>query len=200
MKGKVLTYLKKKISLICTIATVTVVSGATTAVVFAAIPDSSGTIHGCYTALTGTLRVIDNSTESCTIGETALNWSQNGAQTITNILTVPFGGADGQSILTIPNFGEVELSTCDATNGPSIVINNTTSHNITVDDDDVLPAGQDSSTIGLVYTADLGPLMLGYTDGSGNNYTAQVSTSIVLLPSDAPDECVFQAQATLAQN
>jgi len=46
-------------------------------IAYAAIPDSSGVIHGCYSAKTGALRVIDSSGK-CANGENALNWNQQG--------------------------------------------------------------------------------------------------------------------------
>jgi hypothetical protein len=46
-------------------------------IAYAAIPDSSGVIHGCYSTKSGALRVID-STAKCANGELALNWSQKG--------------------------------------------------------------------------------------------------------------------------
>jgi hypothetical protein len=61
------------------------VGGISTAVVQAAIPDSSGTIHACYrnsaglTNPKGSLRVVDSDAGgTCTSSETSLNWSQNG--------------------------------------------------------------------------------------------------------------------------
>jgi hypothetical protein len=48
-------------------------------VAYAAIPDSSGVIHGCYTNRVGVLRVIDPSAgQSCTSLETPIQWSQKG--------------------------------------------------------------------------------------------------------------------------
>lgn len=45
----------------------------------AAIPDSSGIIHGCYTKRGGVLRVIDPSAgQFCTSLETPIQWSQKG--------------------------------------------------------------------------------------------------------------------------
>jgi len=44
----------------------------------AAIPDSSGVIHGCYVTNTGQLSVIDSATASCGAGQTALDWNQRG--------------------------------------------------------------------------------------------------------------------------
>src|SRR6266487_2551186 len=62
-----------------------VVAGAVAALTlgslaFAAIPDATGVIHGCYDA-TGHLRVTDNDTnlsKACTSKETPLNWNQQG--------------------------------------------------------------------------------------------------------------------------
>lgn len=52
-----------------------VAAGAT----YAAIPDSAGVIHGCYTTKGGILRVIDPSAGAkCTSLETALSWNQQG--------------------------------------------------------------------------------------------------------------------------
>ncbi len=45
-------------------------------IAYAAIPDSSGVIHGCYSK-SGALRVIDSSGK-CANGELALNWNQQG--------------------------------------------------------------------------------------------------------------------------
>jgi hypothetical protein len=46
---------------------------------YAAIPDSNGIIHGCYTNRGGLLRVIDLSmSQKCTAFETPLDWSQKG--------------------------------------------------------------------------------------------------------------------------
>jgi hypothetical protein len=48
---------------------------------YAAIPDSSGVIHGCYKAAGGGLRVIDTDKgATCTTGEKSLNWNQTGPQ------------------------------------------------------------------------------------------------------------------------
>src|SRR5438067_256507 len=46
-------------------------------IAYAAIPDSSGVIHGCYSTKNGALRVIDSSAK-CANGEVALNWNQQG--------------------------------------------------------------------------------------------------------------------------
>jgi Collagen triple helix repeat (20 copies) len=57
---------------------VLVVLGALIAVgvAFAAIPDSGGVIHACYSVSNGALRVVDGT--SCKSSETALSWNQQG--------------------------------------------------------------------------------------------------------------------------
>lgn len=48
---------------------------------YAAIPDSTGLIHGCYSTTSGALRVIDPAkTKACPTGTTGLNWNQKGLQ------------------------------------------------------------------------------------------------------------------------
>ncbi len=78
--------LSKKLGLVLAVVSAAIVGGATTAVVLAAIPDSGGTIHGCYrnnagfTDPKGALRVIDSDlNQACTAQETALNWSNGGS-------------------------------------------------------------------------------------------------------------------------
>jgi hypothetical protein len=47
-------------------------------VAFAAIPDSSGTIHACYQTSNGSLRVVESSSD-CRKSEASLDWNQQGA-------------------------------------------------------------------------------------------------------------------------
>lgn len=84
---KVAQFTKNKLALFAVVVAATAVGGATTAVVSASIPDSGGTIHGCYRNSAGlldpkgSLRVINtDSSETCTAQETALDWSQNHTQ------------------------------------------------------------------------------------------------------------------------
>src|SRR4029077_4514409 len=51
-------------------------------IAYASIPDSGGTIHGCYASKDGTLRVVDPSAgQSCDPKhETALDWNAQGVQ------------------------------------------------------------------------------------------------------------------------
>jgi hypothetical protein len=47
---------------------------------WAAIPDSSGVIHGCYAKWNGALRAIDaGNGQTCAKAEVPLNWNQTGA-------------------------------------------------------------------------------------------------------------------------
>ncbi|MFZ1879569.1 MAG: hypothetical protein WAU41_05330 [Gaiellaceae bacterium] len=70
-----------------------VVLGATALIVLlgasvaeATIPDSGGTIHGCYKNVGGDLRVIDPGTGvACSPSETSLGWSQTGAKGLTGL-------------------------------------------------------------------------------------------------------------------
>jgi len=55
---------------------VLVVGGIGAGVAVASIPDSSGTIHGCYNTITGALRVVDD--KSCNALEKAITWDQQG--------------------------------------------------------------------------------------------------------------------------
>jgi hypothetical protein len=52
---------------------------AAVSVAYAAIPDGSGVIHGCYVQRSGNLRVVDPSAgQSCVSSETQLNWNSQG--------------------------------------------------------------------------------------------------------------------------
>ena len=81
---KTIAFIKNKTMLLGAVLIATVVGSATTAMVMAAVPDSGGTIHGCYRNSSnlldakGALKIIDSASENCTAQETALNWSQGG--------------------------------------------------------------------------------------------------------------------------
>ena len=47
-------------------------------IAYAAIPDASGVIHGCYKNQNGQLRVIDPAASHCRHSETAISWNQTG--------------------------------------------------------------------------------------------------------------------------
>src|SRR5918992_4806707 len=59
-----------------TVAALLIAAGG---IAFAAIPDSSGVIHGCYGKSNGQLRVV-NAAGDCKNNETAINWNQRGPQ------------------------------------------------------------------------------------------------------------------------
>lgn len=49
------------------------------AVSYAAVPDSNGVIHGCYSNLNGSLRIIDSEAgQGCNALQTAISWNQVG--------------------------------------------------------------------------------------------------------------------------
>jgi hypothetical protein len=51
------------------------------AIAYAAIPDSSGVIHGCYLKTNGALRVIDpGSSSRCSVNEIPIAWNQAGRE------------------------------------------------------------------------------------------------------------------------
>src|ERR671934_1247794 len=47
-------------------------------VAYATIPDSNGVISGCYSKTSGSLRVIDSSTQSCASTENPISWNHTG--------------------------------------------------------------------------------------------------------------------------
>src|SRR4051794_22455849 len=45
---------------------------------YASVPDAAGVIHGCYSKTSGSVRIIDSSTQACSTTENGLNWNQIG--------------------------------------------------------------------------------------------------------------------------
>src|SRR5947209_7434903 len=85
---------------------VTAVLGlAAAGISYAAIPDGSGIIHGCYNNTSGALKVIDSATVStCPTGTTKLNWNQKGPRGLQGIQG-PAGiseGISGTSSTSVP--------------------------------------------------------------------------------------------------
>lgn len=80
--GKLVMLLRNKITFLLAVVGAALMGSITTAVVMAAIPGSDGIIHGCYrnsgVQNSGQLRVIDNTTSTCSSSETALDWNQSG--------------------------------------------------------------------------------------------------------------------------
>jgi hypothetical protein len=77
---KLLTSIKSKLSLIVIVVLATTVGGLATTLVQAAIPDSDGVIHACRLNSDGSVRIIDNSSTSCTGSETSLTWDAHATQ------------------------------------------------------------------------------------------------------------------------
>lgn len=90
----------------------------TTAVTFAAIPDTSGTIHSCYNnGLVPTFRIINSSSQSCTGLETSLTWSQTGGSYIGTLASDTIV-TNSSGIVTDGHTGNL-VATCD-TNGVAV--------------------------------------------------------------------------------
>jgi hypothetical protein len=71
--------MSKKTMLMLVAAALVVALGA--GVATATIPDSSGTIHGCYKKANGNLTIVDTGKgATCQASEAAVTWSQQGAQ------------------------------------------------------------------------------------------------------------------------
>ena len=61
---------------------------ATVGIGYAAIPDSSGVLHGCYQKQNGNLRVV-NSANDCRRSELAIQWNQRGPQGVPGLPARP---------------------------------------------------------------------------------------------------------------
>jgi hypothetical protein len=85
-------------------------------VAYATIPDSNGTIHGCYQKTNGTLRVVDDGA-TCRQSEQALDWNQQGRP------GPP--GPPGSSVAYDEEAGEVTTNSLTPVDlgGPSVTVN-----------------------------------------------------------------------------
>jgi hypothetical protein len=73
---------------------------------FAAIPDSSGVIHGCYGKSNGSLRVVGSASD-CRNNETAIEWNQQGPPGATGPQGPPGpGGSRDESATAKLSIGE----------------------------------------------------------------------------------------------
>jgi hypothetical protein len=69
----------RKQSLISAVVAALAASAVAGGIAWAAIPDSTDVIHGCYSSATGSLRVIDTSAgDACKSKENVLDWNQQG--------------------------------------------------------------------------------------------------------------------------
>jgi hypothetical protein len=82
-------------------------------VAYATIPDSNGTIHGCYQKGNGNLRVVESSAD-CRSSEQALDWNQQGRP-----------GPPGSSVAYDEQAGEVTTDSLTPVDlgGPSVTVN-----------------------------------------------------------------------------
>jgi hypothetical protein len=92
-------------------------------IAYAAIPDSSGLIHGCYQK-NGNLRVIDSTGKGCTTSEKPLSWSQTGLTGTTGAAgtTGPTGatGATGATGIVSNSEVVVEVQVPPSGNGGGV--------------------------------------------------------------------------------
>lgn len=78
---KALGQIRRQSKLVAGILVGLVAGGIGSAAVLAIVPDSNGMIHGCYRNSTGSLRIIDTSTQTCNVSnETDISWNQTGPQ------------------------------------------------------------------------------------------------------------------------
>jgi hypothetical protein len=78
-------------------------------VAYATIPDSNGTIHGCFNKQNGNLRVVDSGA-SCKSGEAPIQWSRGGTGTTALSGSQSVAGSQAPSdvnVLDVPGFGTV---------------------------------------------------------------------------------------------
>jgi hypothetical protein len=82
-------------------------------VAYATIPDSNGTIHGCYQKNDGALRVV-NDDAACRSSEQAIDWNQQGRP-----------GPPGSSVTYDEKAGEVTTDALTSVDlgGPSVTVN-----------------------------------------------------------------------------
>lgn len=85
--GKTINFLRLHKGYVAVLAIGLGIGGLLTATVaMAAIPDSSGVIHGCRNDTTTILRVVDSASQSCDGNESSLNWDQNGVKGYAHII------------------------------------------------------------------------------------------------------------------
>jgi hypothetical protein len=90
-------------------------------VAFATIPDSQGTIHGCYLKANGSLRVAESASD-CRSSELPIQWNQTGPTGPTGLQGPP--GSGGQTVAFDEKPGEVttQSNTPVDLGGPSVTV------------------------------------------------------------------------------
>lgn len=136
---------------------------------WASIPDSGGTIHGCYDAK-GALRVIDTSTTSCKNNETGHTWSQTGPRGATG----PEGPAGPPGVTGV--FTDETIVTMDCSTA--------------------YPAGE---TLHGTSDCPTGELVVGGGASVDDLTTGQPIPQLVLVASDRPDLSSWAATAEFTE-
>jgi hypothetical protein len=99
-------------------------------VIYATIPHSPGMSHGCYTKVTGIIRVVDDRVTTCKQGEPSLSTGPDGQQGVpapkgdprdSRILTVGTAGNGTANLLNVPDLGTVTAG-CSATGEASAAL------------------------------------------------------------------------------
>lgn len=205
---RLIKFAQRQTKLVAVAVAAVVLSGAATAAVRAAIPDSSGIIHSCYRAsglFAGYLRVIDSPSQNCSNGETGLNWSQAGStqgpQIIHARTSVPFDEADNDTVLAIPEFGELQVTVCDPGADPedpypntSVIYKNTSARTIEVSSSN----GVQSLSTGQTYAGI--PVQLGYSDTTGYHLANITLSGGGGSTFGSQDACHFMAQAIISED
>lgn len=202
---KTISWLETKAKLFTIVSIAALAGGVTSAIALAAIPDSSGLIHGCYRSsgllANGSLRVIDNAAQSCNSNETALNWSQGSSAKIYSkqIILAPTDPA--QTIFTIPGIGDIiaDPTGClDQNVGPRIGYHNTNNSTVIY----TSPGGGNASSgevpaNGTLTTIDDGGFL---SSGTGNTQVvARIASSIDATGDLGDNQCGYVVQATVSQ-
>jgi len=173
-------------------------------IAYANIPDVGGVIHSCYNKTQGSLRVIDSEkAQTCSNGESPLNWSQTGPQGIQGKQGIqgiqgPKGdtGPTGPSdVWTVDGYGAPDIGVGAAPNAETLATTPT------------LPAGsyfvqaetslENGTATPMDYICDL-------VDSEANTYSEERATgsSWVTLPVQAvvtlagPDTISFECEGT----
>jgi hypothetical protein len=152
------------------------------ALVLAAIPDQSGTIHGCYTS-NGTLRVVDSELgQTCKSNEKSLDWSARGSVAYESVGFAHLTGGTNPVVV-----GDLVLPPASYTLAATVEINNTGPAPVQIAcylyGGDVL--------LGLVHQT------VGAASATASTFATLSATGVVQLtgPATARIECVDQAGA-----
>lgn len=182
----------------------------------AAIPDTSGVIHGCYKNSNGSLRIFDDAVDACSSNETELTWNQTGPQgppgpsnssfVESKRLFVPHTYPNGDiyyPFLAIPEFGEITVA-CGSFDRPDGSIGgvnkgkflNTSGQTVYVEGPGVgtvaVPNGGTVDELGHSLTQP------GYLFSFGDGQSSKAGTLTLLFASNTPitDGCTFRGFAS----